>query len=74
MKTITLRISIPSEYKWLAQQPWGQWTVFVAKPSIRTGLVGGHYWKNSTDEYMDVLPESDDRPNADNWRKSLKKI
>lgn len=27
-KTVTLTIPIPKGYKWIAQQPWGEWVCF----------------------------------------------
>jgi hypothetical protein len=73
MKTITIPISVPDDFKWMALQPYGTWTAFKRKPVIVEEIEGDstcYYWGVQNNE----LELSNNGPELENWKGSLKEI
>lgn len=43
-KTINLSIKVPSDYRYLAQQPFGDFYLFKDKPVLAQGVTGEEFW------------------------------
>ena len=43
-KTISLTIKVPSEYRYLAQQPFGDFYLFKERPFIFKDMNGSEFW------------------------------
>lgn len=44
MKTITVKLQLKDEYKYIAHQPWGSITAFLKKPEIDSSDAEGCFW------------------------------
>lgn len=79
MKTKKITIPVPSKYKWMAIQPYGDLTLFTVKPCLdnngdwfQDGKVQRllEWYKGNKDDFDIHL----DLPYNENWRKTLKRI
>jgi hypothetical protein len=73
MKIINIEVRIPSGYKYIALQPFGNWTAFKNKPVIVEEQEG-----DNTLYYFGVqhgeLEICNCGPERENWRDSVKEI
>lgn len=73
-KTITLSVSIPASYSYMATQPWGEIMLFMERPEIvKDPNDGGNYWGFQKTELSLVNCVGTDITHA-GWENSLKKI
>ena len=72
-KIVALDIHVPFGYKWVAAQPYGDWTAYRRKPKkLRVVDKWGPiaYWAKQPDEV--VL--TSDGPQGGDWEKSLRRV
>lgn len=56
MKKIFVQVEIPTDYKWVAVQPWGEIMAFKHKPTLLTvtedGIKLSPFWKMQANELV----------------------
>ncbi len=69
---ITLKLTVPDGYRYLARQPFGDITIFKQRPVIVTEDGGSSYWALQDDE-LSLVPDYLSRlqPQGGDWKDSL---
>lgn len=73
-KILTLKLKIPSRYKYLAIQPYGDIVLFTSKPKITKDTGNYEYWKIQESEACLTKDNLSCYNFSKNWKKSVRKI
>lgn len=77
MKAVKLTLYIADKYRWIAQQPWGQWAAFTHKPVIYVDNREDppkRYWECPRQGHsLELTPFMDDSQKP-KWEKTCRRI